>query len=90
MSHSIKDSKEAGGAKVLRGHSPDQVMSWSAIKAVGKREEAEACGRLHFSSQKMITHHVAMLFWGWLNTCSSIGSDELIPWSALPVGAAFA
>lgn len=45
MSHSVKASEEAGGAKVvLRGHSPDQVMSWSAIKAVGKKEEGEACG----------------------------------------------
>lgn len=49
MSHSVKASEEAGGAKVvLRGHSPDQVMSWSAIKAVGKKEEGEACGVMAF------------------------------------------
>lgn len=41
VSHSIKASEEAGGAKDLRGHSPDQVM-WSAIKTVGKKEEGEA------------------------------------------------
>lgn len=48
MSHSIKASEDAGGAKVLRGYSPEQVMLWSAIKAVGKEEEGEACGVIAF------------------------------------------
>ena len=61
----------------------------AAYKA-GRRRKGQTFGVMVFVFPSNRYTWWSLLWWRWLNTCLPMGSSELIPCSALLVGAAFA